>query len=96
MMKHKEIYSKALQLDHYYCEMCFAPAQDIHHIYCKGMGGSKKKDYIENLMALCRRCHIEYGDKKQHYSLLTETHKHFLTSNGVEYDHDIAELIKKH
>ncbi len=25
----------------------------------KGMGGSKTKDYIENLMAMCRKCHHE-------------------------------------
>lgn len=95
MMKHKQIYSNTLQLDDYYCEVCMAKAQDIHHIYCKGMGGSKQKDYIENLMALCRRCHIEYGDKKQHYSFLTETHKAFLERNGVQYDQIIAESIKK-
>lgn len=38
------------------------------------MGGGKTKDEIENLMALCRRCHIEYGDKKEHKEFLKEKH----------------------
>lgn len=44
------------------CEVCEARATDIHHIEARGMGGSKEKDTIDNLMALCRKCHIEYGD----------------------------------
>lgn len=38
------------------------------------MGGSKKMDNIENLMAVCRECHIEYADKKQHIDFLNEIH----------------------
>jgi len=48
---------------------------DIHHIDCKGMGGSKQKDYIENLQALCRECHLKYGDKKQYKEFLLTKHK---------------------
>ena len=48
------------------CEVCGCQAVDIHHIEPRGMGGSKKADTIDNLMALCRECHIEFGDKKQH------------------------------
>jgi hypothetical protein len=40
------------------CECCEnAEAVDIHHIDNKGMGGCKTKDYIENLISLCRMCH---------------------------------------
>jgi 5-methylcytosine-specific restriction endonuclease McrA len=57
------------------CELCkYKPATDIHHIKSRGMGGTKKHDTIENLMALCRNCHTEYGHKKQHYELLEITH----------------------
>lgn len=56
------------------CEMCGAKAVDIHHIEARGMGGTKKLDVIENLMALCRPCHIEYGDKKEHIDLLKGVH----------------------
>jgi 5-methylcytosine-specific restriction endonuclease McrA len=38
------------------------------------MGGSKNADTIENLMALCRECHVEFGDKKHYKELLVATH----------------------
>jgi ribosome-binding protein aMBF1 (putative translation factor) len=57
------------------CEICGAKAVDINHVKPRGMGGSKKMDNIENLMAVCRECHIEYGDKKQHIDFLTQIHK---------------------
>jgi hypothetical protein len=57
------------------CEICEKKAIDINHIKPRGMGGSKKADNIENLMAVCRECHIEYGDKKQHIDFLTQIHK---------------------
>lgn len=66
--RHKKIYLKTLKYDEadfIACEVCGAPAVDIHHINAKGMGGSKLRDNIENLIALCRPCHIFYGDKKQ-------------------------------
>jgi 5-methylcytosine-specific restriction endonuclease McrA len=40
----------------------------------RGMGGSKEADNINNLMALCRECHLEYGDKKQYIDYLKEIH----------------------
>jgi hypothetical protein len=57
------------------CEVCGNRAVDIHHIDCRGMGGGKTKDKIENLMALCRSCHLEYGDKKQYIDFLSEIHR---------------------
>ena len=42
------------------CEMCMQDrAVDIHHIQSRGMGGSKSLDFIENLMGLCRECHLK-------------------------------------
>lgn len=35
------------------CEACGRNAVDIHHVQGRG----KDKDVIENLMALCRKCH---------------------------------------
>jgi 5-methylcytosine-specific restriction endonuclease McrA len=75
MKKHTKVY-----LDHFGygiedfipCEVCGSRAVDIHHIDCRGMGGSKKKDDISNLMALCRSCHIEYGDKKGYIDFLRQ------------------------
>jgi hypothetical protein len=57
------------------CEVCGCKAVDIHHIDCRGMGNAtKSKDSIENLMAVCRQCHIQYGDKKHHIQYLKEVH----------------------
>lgn len=41
------------------CEWCSTTAVDTHHIDGRGSGGSKLKDTIENLVALCRDCHIK-------------------------------------
>jgi 5-methylcytosine-specific restriction endonuclease McrA len=63
------------------CEVCGARAVDIHHIEARGMGGTKKGDTIENLMALCRYCHTVMGDTKTHMEFLKEKHKQKLNGN---------------
>lgn len=77
MKRHVKIYLRFFgygEEDFIPCEVCGAKAVDIHHIDCRGMGGSKEKDDVENLMALCRKCHVEYGDKKQYVEFLKEKH----------------------
>ena len=62
MKKHTQIYLKAMgydTTDFICCEVCQAPANSVHHIVPRGMGGSKSRDVIENLMALCGKCHHE-------------------------------------
>jgi len=54
----------------------------LHHIEARGMGGTKTKDTIENLMALCRGHHVQFGDKKQHKEMLIEVHNNFIKQNG--------------
>ena len=69
MQKHTKIYLRHFKYDvsdFVPCEVCGCRAVDIHHIEPRGMGGSKKADTIDNLMALCRECHENLGDKKQH------------------------------
>jgi 5-methylcytosine-specific restriction endonuclease McrA len=83
---HTKVYLKGMgysTTDFIPCEVCQAQAQDIHHIESRGMGGSKLADTIENLMALCRNCHTEYGDKKQHKEMLTATHDHHLSKRVI-------------
>ena len=63
------------------CEVCGNKAVDIHHIEARGMGGTKEKDRIENLMALCRYCHVVMGDTKTHLEYLKDKHKKAL--NGA-------------
>ena len=57
------------------CEVCGKKAIDIHHVECRGMGGSKEADAIDNLMALCREDHIKFGDKKQYKDFLKQKHQ---------------------
>ena len=59
MVNHKKVYITFFNLDksdRILCTSCGQDAVDIHHILPRGMGGSEK-DYIENLVALCRLCH---------------------------------------
>jgi 5-methylcytosine-specific restriction endonuclease McrA len=77
MQKHTQIYLQGMgykKTDFIPCEVCGSQAVDIHHINARGMGGSKTADVIENLMGLCRKCHIEYGDKKQYKEFLKDIH----------------------
>jgi 5-methylcytosine-specific restriction endonuclease McrA len=64
------------------CEVCGQKAVDIHHINSRGMGGTKQKDTIENLMALCRYCHVVMGDTKTHMDYLIKKHKDRLDGKG--------------
>ncbi len=47
---------------------------DIHHIEARGMGGSKTKDVPENLMAMCRKHHEDYGDITEFKDYLKRIH----------------------
>lgn len=81
MKKHTKIYLeyfKFCESDYIPCEICKRQAVDIHHINARGMGGSKSADKIENLMAVCRQCHIEFGDKKQYKEELKQIHNEYL------------------
>jgi len=82
MKKHTKIYFDFFKIsydesgwhDYIRCEKCGAKAVDIHHIDSRKMGGNKNKDYIENLMALCRQCHQNYGDINFFKSNLQKIH----------------------
>jgi len=81
MRKHTKIYLNYFKYDisdFIPCEICGGKAVDIHHIHARGMGGSKLKDIIENLMGLCRSCHEFYGDKVEFYDFLQNIHNKLL------------------
>lgn len=83
--KYKEIYINALGYhkgDFIGSELSGLPAVDIHHIIGRGKKG---EDRIENLIAVTREEHIQYGDKKQHMVYLLTRHMNFLSINGVSY-----------
>jgi hypothetical protein len=87
MKKHTKIYMDYFSFDRcdfIPCEVCGNPAHDIHHIDARGMGGSKEKDYIENLQAVCRSCHIEYGDISYLKDMLKEIHLKYMEVYGTK------------
>ncbi len=96
MRNHTKIYLSSLGYDvadFIPSEISGVKAADIHHVICKGMGGDPtgEKDRIENLMALTRREHDKYGDKKQHMSFLYQTHKIFLERKNINFDKQYLE-----
>ena len=85
MKTHTKIYLKHFgysETDFIPCEVCGNIAVVIHHIECRGMGGTKQKDSIENLMALCRADHLKYGDKKQWKDWLKNIHQAKINKHG--------------
>jgi len=77
MLKYKKIYLDYFDYIEEYipCEKCWGKSVDIHHINGRGNG----KDVIDNLMALCRVCHIEAHStisKKE----MQEIHNKFLNN----------------
>ena len=78
MKKHTKIYLDYFGYDKTSwipCEVCGKTAVDINHIDARGMGGSKLKDIITNLQALCRECHTRLGDQKQYKDFLKDKHR---------------------
>jgi hypothetical protein len=75
------------------CEVigCEMRGSWIHHIDCRGMGGSKQKDFIENLMSICAHHDEKYGDRKQYMDFLKYCHIKRLKERQVKYN---PELIK--
>ena len=85
MQKHTKIYMLHfgfIKDDFIPCEVCGSRAVDIHHIERRGMGGTSRIDTVENLMGLCRSCHIEYGDKKDFKQFLKDKHYAFINQYG--------------
>ena len=85
MKKHTKIYLDYFKFktsDWIPCELCGTTAVDIHHIEARGMGGSTTKDEIINLMALCRQCHIKYGDIKEYKEELKNRHINYMVQRN--------------
>lgn len=85
MKKHTRIYCKYFNIgeqDVVICEWCNErQAVDINHIDARKMGGSKLKDYIENLVGMCRICHSDFEAKKISKEELSEKHLKNLNLN---------------
>ena len=97
MKNYKKVYLDALGLDEtsfVASEISGEKAIDIHHIIGRGKLG---KDIIENLMALTREEHIEFGDRKCYMVLLLKIHRQFLRNNKVAFSEEyFNEMIRKY
>ena len=87
MKKHTKIYFEGMgfdEMDFIPCEVCSKRATDIHHIDARGMGGDPqgKKDTLENLMALCRVCHDNFGDIVDFKPYLRKIHNMNIETRG--------------
>lgn len=89
MQKHTEIYFNAFGYDlsdpdqFIPSEISRGKAVDIHHITGRGKGG---EDRIENLMAVTRKEHDKYGDKKKWMLDLLFLHESQLKIKKIEYE----------
>ena len=100
MKKHTSIYLNAFGYDttdnnsYVPSEISEDRAVDIHHIIGRGKKG---EDRIENLMALTRLEHQEYGDKVCYMVYLFKIHRKILENNNIEFDNDwFEEKIKEY
>jgi hypothetical protein len=62
MQNHTKVYFNFFNYekgDTILCEFCGSVAVDIHHLECRN---KIKNDYIENLVGLCRDCHIKCNE----------------------------------
>ena len=77
------------------CGICGRLAVDIHHIEPRGMGGSKNKDNIENLIALCRRCHTDCHNNKHKKEILKLKQKLIMIANisALRLEQEQKEII---
>lgn len=62
------------------CEITGSIAVDISHNKARGMGGSKHKDVIENLMALTRGAHTFLEQNPRYYWWFQLVHMHFMVT----------------
>jgi hypothetical protein len=62
MKNHTKVYMNFfnyVEQDFIPCEMCNSKAVDVHHLERRN---KTKNDYIENLVGLCRDCHIKCNE----------------------------------
>jgi hypothetical protein len=91
MSKHKDIYFKAFGYtpgDFIASEVSGAAAVDVHAIIPDSELPGKHGHRIENLIALTRKEHIDYGDKKHFKAWLFKVHLQRLREHGVPFSEE--------
>ena len=79
------------------CELCGSTANDIHHIDARGMGGTDHDYDIDELMALCSKHHIEFGDITEHKIFLLCAHQTFIRQYKMshkDYEYEFCKTFK--
>lgn len=56
------------------CGICLQEAVNVHHLKIKGMGGTKEKAKIEDLIALSMECHNRAHDDPKYNEYLKQKH----------------------
>ena len=82
----KQIRSAVLKRDKYICQFCGSPAEEVHHVIHltpDNIGNLEVTSKMENLISLCRDCHIEHH-KTERVAGASKHHKKSDTpENGV-------------
>lgn len=73
------------------CEITGKEAVDISHNLPRGMGGSKLKDTIENLMGLTRSAHTFLESNPNYYWWFQLVHYHFMVTK-IPYSESLVSL----
>lgn len=85
MKPYTAIYLKAMNFttaDFVPCEICGKKAIDLHHIWARSLKKALVND-IKNIIAVCRECHVKYGDQEQYRDLLQQKHNLKLKEHGI-------------
>ena len=97
MQTYTKVYLEKLDLDttdFICCEVCESKATEIHHILARSKYKEHQND-IENLMAICRKCHQEYGDQVYLMEALLKIHQKRLDIAKVKYDKNFFRFYNK-
>ena len=95
MQAYTAVYLKAFGKDEtsfVKCELCKNKATEIHHILSRK---KYKRFFLDkrNLMAICRVCHVEYGDEVYTMPLLLKIHRKVLELNNIDFDNRFFEYF---
>lgn len=88
MKNHTKVYMEWFSFsegDFIPCEITGKQAVDISHNDPRGMGGSKNKDHIANLMALTREAHNFLETNPKYYWWFHLVHCHYIVTKEPYY-----------
>lgn len=79
---------KVLKTNKYKCSVCGGKANEIHH-----KDGSVSNHELENLIPLCRKCHMKlHSQKRERPKINPEALEYLMAKNGLDKK-DLANLI---